>query len=91
MPLAARGDVRGQVLERRCPDARSRRYAGDLWAPKMAAITGEQRLAILRLKRARAVGALQSPGVDIYEAVVDHDVATPEAFLAWQAANRSEG
>ena len=65
------------------------RYAGDLWAPKMAAITGEQRLAILRLKRARAVGALRSPGVDIYEAVVDHDVTTPEAFLAWQAANRS--
>ena len=68
-----------------------RRYAGDLWAPRMATITEEQRLAILRLKRARAVGALQSPGVDIYEAVVDHEVATPEAFLAWQAANRSEG
>lgn len=29
------------------------RYSGDLWAPKMAAITEEQRLAILRLKRAR--------------------------------------
>jgi hypothetical protein len=64
-------------------------YAGDLWAPKMAAITGEQRLALLRLKRARAIGELQSPGVDIYEAVVDHDVTMPEAFLAWQAANRS--
>lgn len=65
------------------------RYAGDLWAPRMAVITGEQRLAILRLKRARAIGALRSPGVDIYAAVVDHDVMTPEAFLAWQAANRS--
>lgn len=90
MPLAAPGDVRGQVLERRCPGARSRRYAGDLWAPKMAAITREQRLAILRLKRARAVGELQSPGVDIYEAVVDHDVTTSEAFLAWQGRRSAE-
>lgn len=65
------------------------RYAGDLWAPRMATITGEQRLAILRLKRARAIGALRSLGVDIYAAVVDHDVKTPEAFLAWQATNRS--
>lgn len=66
------------------------RYAGDLWAPRMATVTAEQRLAILRLKRARAVGALRSLGVDIYAAVVDDDVTTPEAFLAWQATNRPD-
>ena len=65
------------------------KYADDLWAPRMATITGEQRLAILRLKRARAIGALRSLGVDIYAAVIDHHVKTPEAFLTWQATNRS--
>ena len=54
----------------------------------MVIITEEQRLAILRLKRAPALGALRSPGVDIYAAVVDHDVTTPEAFMAWQTTNR---
>jgi hypothetical protein len=33
---------------------------------------------------------LQSPGVDIYEAVVDHDVTTSEAFLAWQGRRSAE-
>lgn len=60
------------------------RYPGDLIASKMAAVTPEQRLAILRIKEARAEGKLSASGVEIYSAVLDHDLATPGEFVSWQ-------
>jgi hypothetical protein len=60
------------------------KYPGDLWAPRMAGITPDERLAVLRIKAARARGALRASGVAIYTAVLDHQIATPEAFVDWQ-------
>ena len=60
------------------------KYPGDLWATRMAGMTAEQRLAVLRIKAARARGALRATGVAIYTAVLEHQIATPEAFVDWQ-------
>ena len=61
------------------------KYPGDFWTPRMAAITPDQRLAVLRIKKARAERQLNGSGVEIYSAVLDHHVTTPEEFTAWQA------
>lgn len=65
------------------------KYPGDMWAPRMAGITPEQRLAVLRIKAARARGALRATGVAIYTAVLEHEITTPEAFVEWQRVRRA--
>ncbi len=51
----------------------------------MSTVTQDQRVAILRIKRARAMGVLNASGVDIYTAVLDGDVTDADSFLSWQA------
>lgn len=65
------------------------RYDGDVWAPRMASITHDERVAILRIKRARTMGVLHASGVDIYRAVLDGDATDAETFLSWQATGQA--
>jgi hypothetical protein len=56
------------------------RYPGDVWWPRIAGISDEQRDAILHLKAARTEGLLSASGVEIYRSVIDDGVRTIEEF-----------
>ncbi|MGI5341923.1 hypothetical protein ACQEVS_33220 [Streptomyces sp. CA-181903] len=49
-------------------------------------LTDAHRVRILRIKQALAARADdKTPGYDVYRAVLDHEVTTPEEFDAWRA------
>jgi hypothetical protein len=48
-------------------------------------LTPEARLAILRIKQARADRGAKMRGFDVYRAVLDDEVRTPEQFEHWRA------
>ena len=57
-------------------------------------ITAEQRGAVLRIKdvwHRRPEYPDQVGGLDIYTAVLDHGVRTPQQFAAWLAGQRRPG
>jgi hypothetical protein len=54
------------------------RYSGDTWGPRMAAITDEERAAILTIKAARNQGNISATAVEIYRAVLDEGLRTVE-------------
>ncbi len=55
------------------------RYPGDVWGRRMAAVSEEERLAILRIK-----DATKAAGVPVYTAVLEGGVRTPEDFIKWR-------
>jgi hypothetical protein len=60
------------------------RYPGDVWAPRMAVVSDEERLAILRIK-----DATKAAGVPVYTAVLEAGVRTPEDFIEWRSKTLS--
>jgi hypothetical protein len=62
----------------------------DLLGPMRRALTPETRAAILRIKEA-FLGRGEIHGIDVYRAVFDGAVRTPEAFERWIAAHRPLG
>ena len=60
--------------------------SADLVEPMRRALTPEIRAAILRIKEA-ALGRQEVHGIDVYRAVFDGGVRTPEAYQRWMAAH----
>lgn len=60
------------------------RYKGDYLAEKMSKVTEDERLAILRIKEARESKRVNTGSYDIYSAVIDSGIRTPEDFIGWQ-------
>ncbi len=61
-----------------------------LIAPLRAALTRETRAAILGIKEA-LLGQQGIHSIDIYRAVLDDGVRTPDDFTAWRASNPAAG
>jgi hypothetical protein len=62
------------------------RYKGDYLAEKMSKVTDDERLAILQIKEARESKRVNSGSYDIYTAVIDDGIKTPEEFTRWQSS-----
>lgn len=63
--------------------------AADLVEPLKAALAIEHRVAILRIKEYVLQHAEPHQSIDIYRAVLDHDIRTPAAYSDWAASNTS--
>lgn len=90
---------RGLYWQVRCLDDEGQEWKVDLWtladdhpgpcaawlvAPMRQALTDELRLAILVLKEARATGRTRDvASIDLYRAVLDGGVRTPEELNSW--------
>lgn len=89
--VGTRAEFRGQTWKVDTWMLDASRYRGDVWGPRLADISHEQRDAILNLKASRSEGLLSASGIEIYGAVIDDDLRTVEQVVARLVAHGDEG